>query len=151
MSLLLSIIVSPHICQLYNNLAEGLLKQFVSLYSSLYGEHLVTYNVHNLLHLPRFVKIHGSLDNFSCFKYEKYLQEIKKSIKSVKYPLQEITNRIKEKQNIFVSTPLKPFQFKIIKGLENRITSKSYLLIDKPFKKLILKNSNILYKCFKRV
>jgi len=97
LSCAIKILVSPQICLVFNNLADGLLQQFVILYSSLYEEHLVSYNVHNLLHLPRFVKIHGPLDNFSCFKYENYFQEIKKSIKSAKYPLQEITNRIKEK------------------------------------------------------
>lgn len=114
LSCAIKILVSPQICQVFNNLADGLLQKFVILYSSLYGDHLVSYNVHNLLHLPRFVKIHGSLDNFSCFKYENYLQEIKKSIKSAKYPLQEITNRIKEKQNIFITTPLKPFHSIIV-------------------------------------
>jgi hypothetical protein len=34
-----------------------------------------------------FTKIHGPLDNFSFFQYENYLQEI--------------SNRIKEKQNIY--------------------------------------------------
>lgn len=143
LSCAIKILVSPHICQAYNNLAEGLLQQSVILYSSLYGEHLVTYNVHNLLHLPRFVKIHRPLDNFNCFKYENYLQEIKKSIKSAKYPLQEITNRIKEKQNIFVSTPLKPFELITAKELEIRIPSVSYTIIDKLFEKMILNNSNI--------
>jgi len=53
------------------------------------------YNVHSLIHLPKFVKseTHGLLDNFSCFPYENYLQKIKNSLKSTKYPLQETHNR----------------------------------------------------------
>lgn len=54
----------------------------------------------SLIHPPMFVLIHGPLDNFSYFQYENYLGEIKKSIKSVKYPLHEVFNRIIEKQNI---------------------------------------------------
>lgn len=73
-------------------------KKYVTQYSTLYGDHLISYNVHSLLHLPMFVKNHGPLDKFSCFKYENYLQEIKFSIKSSKYCLQEVFNRISEKQ-----------------------------------------------------
>lgn len=58
----------------------------------LYGEHFISYNVHSLIHLPKFVKTHGSLDNFSCFRYENYLQKIKNCLKSTKYPLQETYN-----------------------------------------------------------
>ncbi|XP_050547634.1 uncharacterized protein LOC126909252 [Daktulosphaira vitifoliae] len=46
------ILISPEICQTSNNLAQNLLNEFVSQYSSLYGAHSVTYNVHSLLHLP---------------------------------------------------------------------------------------------------
>lgn len=38
--------------------------------------------------------MHGSLDNFSAFKYENYLQKLKKSMKCSKYPLSEIQNKI---------------------------------------------------------
>jgi len=51
-----------------------------------------------------FTKIHGPLDNFSSFQYENYLQEIKKTVKCARYPLQEISNRIKEKQNTNILT-----------------------------------------------
>jgi hypothetical protein len=65
----LRILINPDICQTLNNLAQSLLNEFVSLYSSLYDAHFVTYNVHSLLHLPMYVKFHGCLDNFSCFKF----------------------------------------------------------------------------------
>jgi len=128
----------------------GLLQQFVILYSSLYGERLVSYNVRNLLHLPRFVKIRGPLDNINCFKCENYLQDIIKSIKSAKYPFQEMSNRIIEKQNNFISTPLKPFQSITIKELENRSPSIYNTLIDKLFEKIILHNSNICINILKK-
>jgi len=70
----------------------------VNDYAILNGFHLITYNVHTLVHLPMFVIKHGKLDNFSCFRYENYLQDLKKSIKSIKYSLQEIFNRIIENQ-----------------------------------------------------
>ncbi|VVC34184.1 Hypothetical protein CINCED_3A013460 [Cinara cedri] len=81
-----------------NEFAETLFKKFISQYPYLYGDHLISYNIHSLLHLPMFVKMHGPLDSFSCFKYENYLQEIKFSIKCSRYALPEIFNRIIEKE-----------------------------------------------------
>lgn len=72
------ILISSSICQTHNDIALKLFKQFITLYSSLYGEQFISYNVHSLLQLPMFVRIHGPLDNFSCFKYENCLQYIKK-------------------------------------------------------------------------
>lgn len=90
-----------------------------------------------MLNLTRFVEIHVPLDNFDCFKFENYLQEIKKSIKSTKYILQEINNRIIEQQYICKATPLKPFQPLPVKEWENRIPSILYTLIDKLFENII--------------
>lgn len=83
-------------CIIYNDLANDILKQFVTQYPNLYGNEYVTYNVHGLIHLSDFVKIHGSLENFSSFKYENCLQIMKKTVKNSKYPLQDVYNRIVE-------------------------------------------------------
>lgn len=88
------ILCSNDISQKYNNLASKLLKTFVQNYSSIYGPQFINYNVHSLIHLPFFTNLHGSLDNFSAFKYENYLQFLKKSMKCCKYPLSEIKNKI---------------------------------------------------------
>lgn len=77
-----------------NNLAFKLLRQFVENYSHLYGPQFINYNVHSLIHLPYFTNLHGSLDNFSAFKYENYLQTLKKAMKCCRYPLSEIKNKI---------------------------------------------------------
>lgn len=42
-------------CQSYNELAETFFKQFITEYAVLYGDHLISYNIHSLLHLPMFV------------------------------------------------------------------------------------------------
>lgn len=83
----IKILTCADTCCTYNDLASQFFKEFVRDYSVLYGSHLITYNVHSLIHLPMFVLKHGPLDNFSCFQYENYLGDIKKSIKSIKYPL----------------------------------------------------------------
>jgi len=60
-------------------LANNLLRQFVTEYPEYYGNEYVTYNVHGLVHIANFVKIHGPLDKFSAFKFENILQIIKKT------------------------------------------------------------------------
>lgn len=63
----------------HSDLASQLILQFVQNYSNIYDSKSVTYNVHSLIHLPFFVNLHGPLDNFSAFKYENYLQTLKRS------------------------------------------------------------------------
>lgn len=51
--------------------------------------------------------MHGSLDNYSSFKYENYLQIIKQSMKWCRWPLWEIQNKLtasEEEELIVVST-----------------------------------------------
>lgn len=84
-------------CYKYNSLASKLMIKFVNGFGSLYGHHFTSYNVHSLIHLSIFVSLHGPLDNFSSFRYENCLQHLKNSLKSEKYPLQEVYNRIQEK------------------------------------------------------
>ncbi|XP_016660140.1 uncharacterized protein LOC107883830 isoform X1 [Acyrthosiphon pisum] len=139
----LRILITPDICQTLNNLAQSLLNEFVTQYSSLYGAHFVTYNVHSLLHLPMYVKVHGCLDNFSCFKYENYLQYIKKSIKSAKYPLQEVTNRIMEKQNYFIANNITLDPIVIVKEIKNTTSSPYFCLADRLFEKIFIKDLRV--------
>lgn len=138
----LRILTTSAICQTLNNLAQSLLNEFVSKYSSLYGAHFVTYNVHSLLHLPMYVKLHGCLDSFSCFKFENYLQYIKKSIKSAKYPLQEVTNRIIEKQNNFIASDIELDPIIIVKEIINTSSSSYFNLTDRLFEKIIIQDLN---------
>lgn len=139
----LRILITPDICQTFNNLAQSLLNEFVTQYSSLYGAHFVTYNVHSLLHLPMYVKVHGCLDNFSCFKYENYLQYIKKSIKSAKYPLQEVTNQIMEKQNYFITNDIVLDPIVIVKEIINNTSSPYFCLADRLYEKIFIKELKV--------
>lgn len=150
------LLISNVTCQTHNELAETLFKTFITQYSTLYGDHLISYNVHNLLHLPMFVKMHGPLDNFSCFKYENYLQEIKFSIKSSKYCLQEVFNRISEKQKLFLIDPLE-LRYSVLceKEIENSTSSIYFNITDKLYKAILLNDLgmkiNIIKECDKYV
>lgn len=98
----IKILVTPALCTTKNEVAYNLLVDFVKEFRIYYGAHFITHNIHSLIHLPYYVKIHGCLDNFSAFKYENYLGVLKKSISHSRFPLQEAANRILEKVNIMM-------------------------------------------------
>lgn len=92
------ILISEELCRVseYVNYAEKLLQYFVRKYGEIYGDEYINHNVHNLLHLCNDARKFGCLDNFSCFIFENYMWEIKKTLKTSKYPLQQFINRYYE-------------------------------------------------------
>ncbi len=77
---------------------------FVKSSISIYGRKFCVYNVHNLIHLPNDCIQHGTLDNFSAFKFENFLHSIKRKLHSSRLPLEQFSNRLVEEhtfQNIF--------------------------------------------------
>lgn len=87
-------------CISLNRYAKSLLKYFVKNFKKIYGNEYITFNVHNLLHLCDDVLLYGTLDNFSAFKFENYMSNIKRNIKKSRYPLQQIHNRIIEDRKL---------------------------------------------------
>lgn len=69
---------------------------FVSEYRNVYGLLSVTYNIHNILHIVDAVKLYGSVDNFTNYKFENYLNEIKSHIRKRSHVLQQLHNRLQE-------------------------------------------------------
>ncbi|XP_026481608.1 uncharacterized protein LOC113388447 [Ctenocephalides felis] len=80
------------------NYSKSLLTYFVNGFKLLYGEHLVSHNVHSLIHLTDDVRRFGSLESFSAFKFENYMQTLKKYIRKPERPLQQIARRYHEFQ-----------------------------------------------------
>lgn len=61
-----------------------------------YGDHVITYNWHALLHLPDDCRQFGSPDNFSAFCFESFLYQIKRYIRTGNKPLPQLVNRYSE-------------------------------------------------------
>lgn len=78
-------------------LAEELFKKYVEDYKEIYGTYMLSFNVHQLLHIAPAVQRLGSLERFSAFPYESKLGEIKNSICSGNKPLQQAANRTIER------------------------------------------------------
>jgi len=85
--------------QKYCLYANSLLKLFVQHGELLYGREFLVYNVHCLLHLAADVKCFGPLDKISCFTFENSLHNLKKLVRKAHLPLQQVVNRLLEKQN----------------------------------------------------
>ncbi|XP_050064472.1 uncharacterized protein LOC126553337 [Aphis gossypii] len=129
------ILVTAETCISLNETAKILLDTFVNDYAALYGQKFINYNVHSLIHLPYFVLKHGPLESFSCFKYENYLQEIKKFMKCSRFPLQEVSNRIYEKLDQIKNTPESKYP-----KLSKELHKTHHLLSDRVYEKVGLEN-----------
>lgn len=80
--------------------ANRLFEEFVKHYPAIYGFLNVVYNVHGLLHLAEDVQRYGSLDSYSCYKFENFIQILKKPIKKPGQVLQQIFRRHYEYEQI---------------------------------------------------
>lgn len=89
--------------ELYLDYAKSLLKYFVQTFIILYGKQKASHNVHNLLHLYDDVLKFGTLQEFSAFPFENYLQKILKMIRKNEKPLEQIVYRISEENSCIKS------------------------------------------------
>lgn len=87
------ILCNESIKNAYTEYAETLLKHFIESFGTLYGKHHISHNIHNLFHLTEDVKNFGILDNFSAFKFENFMQVLKKLIRKSEKPLQQLFRR----------------------------------------------------------
>jgi len=62
----------------YNEFSKKLIYHFVASFGHIYGKCYMSHNIHTLLHLSDDVKKFGSLNNFSVFPFESYMQPLKK-------------------------------------------------------------------------
>ncbi|XP_063215738.1 uncharacterized protein LOC134527205 [Bacillus rossius redtenbacheri] len=98
-----SLLVSPRVSECSVQYASKLLKHFVQSFGILYGNENISHNVHGLLHLSEDVLKYGPLDLFSAFRFESYMQTLKKLIRKNEKPLEQLSRRYIE-QNISLSS-----------------------------------------------
>ena len=89
----LRILDDPLMVEEYSDYAHRLLKTFVHQCGQLYGNSILSINFHNLLHLVEDVKRHGTLSEFSAFKFESFNGFFTKYLRARKYPVVEFTYR----------------------------------------------------------
>ena len=91
------ILLSTEHCKELIEQAQSILLNFVEHFSKLYGEEYLSYNVHAIVHLADEAKLHGVLDNVSCFVFENHLGKIKKLLRKPDAPLQQVVKRLSER------------------------------------------------------
>ena len=94
----ISILVDPHLCNSLAGYAKELLHKFLKIFCTLYPSSPIVYNLHSLSHLVDDVLRYCSLDNFSCFGFENYLNRLKALVRDTKNPLKQAAHRLLEKQ-----------------------------------------------------
>jgi len=83
----------------YVDYARNLLQYFVENFELIYGKHLVSHNVHGLLHIADDYDRFGPLDNISAFPFENFMKNIKKKLRKHELPLQQLVKRFHEEFN----------------------------------------------------
>lgn len=91
------ILLSPDLGHLISY-AQKLLEYFVKSFDEIYGSHLVSHNIHGLLHICDDYKRFGPLDDCSCFPFENFMKELKSMVRKHEKPLQQVVHRYKEKR-----------------------------------------------------
>lgn len=108
LSVAISIYLHPINCYTHRQYAHERMVLFVNHYAQLYGNDMITYNVHGLVHLSEEVERYGPLDNISCFPFENYLGQLKRLVRKPESPLEQVIRRVLEVQSATsICTPSK--------------------------------------------
>lgn len=95
---IIRILSSKDLNDKYLSYAQDLVSFFIKTFIKLYGVQNLSHNIHSLIHLIDDVKKFGSLDNFSAFKFENYMQVLKKYLRKAEKPLEQVIRRCIEKE-----------------------------------------------------
>jgi len=68
------------LCKHYATYARHCSVKFVQLAFKIYGQDVLVYNMHSVIHIADDVELFGPLDNSSCFPFENYLRYMNKLI-----------------------------------------------------------------------
>lgn len=143
----IAILISPrHILNIGCDVANKLLRTFVTHAEKIYDPEFLIYNVHLLCHLSRDVEYFGALDNFSAFIFENYLRRLKGLIHGFTKPLQQLLKRLDELNSSVInkSSSLSPeFSYEYEHNLGPLLSSLS-LINCKQFKKVIFHDFTFL-------
>lgn len=81
--IVVTILASPVLSKDNNNIiwAQMLIEYFLKCFKKIYGAKFMSHNLHALLHIYSDVQKYGPVDEFSAFRFENYMSDIKKMIR----------------------------------------------------------------------
>ncbi|KAJ8682830.1 hypothetical protein QAD02_018625 [Eretmocerus hayati] len=94
---------SEEYCVSKNSDAKDLLTVYVEQMEILYGAHNIIFNVHNLIHSPDDVLLHGTLDSYGAWLFENQLRFVRKNVRQGNHILAQIINRSNEQAVVTMS------------------------------------------------
>lgn len=116
-------------------LAKTLFDEYVSMYIDLYGQHIVSPNIHNLCHVTENVERFGNLNTISTYPFENAARHIKLKLKQCDKSIEQASKRISEANSIMktkeYSTPMVEFKYPFVSIQYSHIS---------PYKHLNIKN-----------
>lgn len=80
----------------YIDYASNLLHYFVKRFGQIYGIHLMSHNIHGLLHIVDDYNNFSPLDNISCFPFKDFMKTLKQKVRKHEKPLQQVIKRYNE-------------------------------------------------------
>lgn len=95
-----SLLENENTIDLYSDYAHQLFLTFVKQSKFFYGESILTYNFHGILHMADDAKRHGPLTLNSAFNFESFNSKFCKFIRAKKNPLVEFCKRYYETINV---------------------------------------------------
>lgn len=139
------LISSSHLSVFGTNSADKLLNTFIKHCQYIYGPEFYVYNIHTLCHLAHEAKLYGTLDSFSAFAFENFLGLIKSFIRSPVKPLQQIYNRLSEKNFYLKPTCL---QKNLLFNEHENSAAILNIVITKQYKKIFYNNFTLSVKSY---
>jgi len=91
---------SEEYCVEFNEYAGALIKNFVTNFKAIYGEEYVSHNIHGCVHIHKDVMNFGPLEKFSAFRFENFMQKLKKLVRKGEKPLQQVAKRYSEMEHV---------------------------------------------------
>lgn len=98
LNIAMTILLSPNLGLLIQY-ADDLLNYFVLTFEQIYGQYLISSNIHGLIHLVDDYKQYGPLDNCSAFPFENYMKVLKNMLRQPNKPLEQVVKRFSECDN----------------------------------------------------
>lgn len=96
----ITILCREDLCYTKNEKASEYLHAFVAQSDEILGRAFASYNVHGLIHISEEVKCNGSLDSYSAWIYENFMQQYKAMVKKGTQTLQQICKRLIESKYV---------------------------------------------------
>ena len=105
-----------HLVQ-HREVADKFLKAFVTGFADIYGQSLVSFNVHAMAHLAEDARVHGNLCHVNAFPFESHLGRMKKQLRRHGWTLNQMVKREHEYRHVCEQAGVIPNSFQQVEGV----------------------------------